>query len=116
MSIIGTGTSQFSGLYFWLTNNQVALTRPGHTARYQKDAIAYGNLSTIQIGGVDTDPVQVDALIAATDYATLEALRGTVGTLTLLGDVARSALLAAITQPKFYAEGFAIVQLKFEFA
>jgi hypothetical protein len=111
-----TPTSSFGAASFWLTNNQGALPRPGKTTRYQKTPVPYGTLSTTQIGGSDTDPVQVDALVKATDYAGLAALGGTVATLTLLGDVARTALLAKVASPRFYAQDFVIVGLLFEFS
>jgi hypothetical protein len=110
------GTSSFGSVHFWEPNADRGLVRPGKSARYQKDPIPYGTLATIQIGGGDTDPLTVQAMLKTADYPALEALCYTVGTLTLLGDSTRSALLAKMSNPKFYPDGRAECQLLFEFA
>jgi hypothetical protein len=108
-------TSTFRGVSFALTNNQMALVRPGHTTLLQKDPIPYSDDSVVQIGGTQTDDLSIDVLIDAADWDAFAATQGAAGTLTLNGDAARTAILKSPGVPKFYREGVVIASATFVF-
>lgn len=110
-------TSTFGAVGFRITDNQMALPEPGTTLRVQKDPIPYGNLSTVQIGGYDSDDLTLSIVLNTSDFAALRAAAqaATTATLTILGDIARTALLTKLGQPRKYAEGETIVQVTFMF-
>jgi hypothetical protein len=108
-----TGTSSFASVAFWQVTTDASVTRPGRTARVEKQGIPYGNSSTVQVGGYDIDDLQITAMLKDTDWPLLAALVGESSTLQLLGDVARTCVLAGANDPRFLRDGVTMVSLRF---
>lgn len=100
-----TGTSSFGALRFWKAQDSArTLPRRGRAARIQRDQIPFGDNATVQIGGTDPKPVQIQALIKEADWAAFLAAVGTVATLAILGDTAIAAVLSEVGDGAAYPD------------
>lgn len=110
------GTSSFNGCAFWILQEGTparGLPRFGTQEVINEIHVPGGDRNIIQLLGGQTLPLQLTVVLKNADLPTFLGLRGTTGTLALLGDTPRQALLLTAGQPRTWAEGFAMTQATF---
>lgn len=98
-------TSTFGSLGFFVAGNgRRGMHRRGRQARYQKDALPYGNNRTIQQAGYDEEPLTVQIVVKAGDWTAWRNAVNSSATLTILGDDPETAYLAGLTAGEAYPD------------
>lgn len=110
-----TPSSTFNGVGFWIVQRgERALPGRDVTALYDRKHIPYGDSAVVQIGGTDQQPLGREVLLKDTDVASFLAQVGVVGTLNVDGVSFGSCLLAGATNVRNWAEGYTMLEAKWE--